>query len=305
MSNYHKAIIAVILANFFFGTTIIAVKHITPTLISPIALTSVRIVTTAILFWTFFGFNKNNKPFNSKDFYKLIGSSILGISLNQAFSIKGMSLTSPIHASLLILTTPITITLLAAILIKEKLTIYKILGLLLGLSGGALLIFSRDLSVINKGDQTTGDLFVIMGAICYSIYVVMMRSLASQYANLSILKWVFLIGAFINLPLGWHDLQKVDWHAFDGLSWFCLSYVVIGATFLSYLFINYSISNIGATLTGAFMYSQPVFAAISGMIFLGEGLSFPKIASASLIMSGVYLANISKYPSWFNSEKIN
>ena len=42
--------------------------------------------------------------------------------MNQNFSIKGMSLTSPIHASLLVLTTPIVITLLAAFVLKEKLT---------------------------------------------------------------------------------------------------------------------------------------------------------------------------------------
>ena len=299
MSNYYKAIIAVIFANFFFGTTIIAVKHITPSLISPIALTSVRVVATAFLFWTFFGFQKNKQPFTRKDFYILIVCSVLGISFNQAFSITGMSLTSPIHASLLILTTPITITILAAIFLKEKLTRYKIAGLLLGLSGGALLIFSRDLSVINKGDQTMGDLFVIMGALCYSTYVVLMKSLATKYTNLSILKWVFLMGIIISLPLGWHDLQKVEWHSFDALSWFCLSYVVIGATFLAYLFMNYGISEIGASRTSAFMYSQPFFAAISAVIILHESLSIPKILAASFIMSGVYLANLS------NSAKAN
>jgi drug/metabolite transporter (DMT)-like permease len=58
--------------------------------------------------------------------------------------------------------------------------------------------------------------------------------------------------------------------------------------------MNYGISEIGASRTSAFMYSQPFFAAISAVIILHESLSLPKIVAASLIMSGVYLANLSK-----------
>lgn len=272
----------------------IAVKHITPLLITPNALTSIRVVGTAVLFWTFFGLKKAEEKFSSKDFVLLFLCAITGISLNQAFSIKGISLTSPIHASLLILTTPITISLLAAMFLKEKLTLYKSIGLLLGIAGGALLIFSRDLSVINNGDQTKGDLFVILSALCYSTYVLLMKSLASKYNSLTILKWVFLIGTCISLPFGWGDLTNVAWHSFDTTSWFCLFYIVVGATFLAYLFMNYGIGQLGASRTSSFMYSQPFFAAVSAIIILNEQLSVPKILAASLIISGVYIANLTK-----------
>jgi drug/metabolite transporter (DMT)-like permease len=294
MSRSYKAIIAVVFANFFFGTTVIAVKHITPSIITPVALTTVRVVATACLFWLFFGFTKSANKFTRKDFLILMVCALMGISFNQGFSIKGMSLTSPIHASLLILTTPISISLLAALFLKEKLTPYKLGGLLLGITGGAILIFSRDLSVLNSGDQTKGDLFVMLSALCYSTYVLIMKSLSSKYPNLTILKWVFLIGACISLPFGWQDLQKVPWHNFDTLSWFCLFYIVVGATFLSYLFMNYGISQLGASRTSSFMYSQPFFAAVSAIILLNERISLSKILAASLIFTGVYLANLTK-----------
>ena len=51
MNEKQKAIAAVLLANFFFGTSVIAVKHITPHLLHPFALTAIRIVVTAFLFW--------------------------------------------------------------------------------------------------------------------------------------------------------------------------------------------------------------------------------------------------------------
>jgi drug/metabolite transporter (DMT)-like permease len=292
MGDKKKAIIAILFANFFFGTNVIAVKQITPILLSPIALTTLRVLGTAILFWTFFGFQKSAKPFTKKDSLLLIFCAISGISLNQALSIKGISLTSPIHASLLILTTPITISLLAAIFLKEKLSQYKVIGLLLGISGGALLIFSRDLSVINNGDQAKGDLYVILSALCYSTYVLLMKPLAIKFQSITILKWVFLIGSIISLPIGYSDLVAINWSNFHFLSWFCLFYIVFGATFLAYLFMNYGISKLGASRTSSFMYSQPFFAAIAAILILNESVTIPKMIAASLIFTGVYIANL-------------
>lgn len=291
MSDKKKAIIAILLANFFFGTNVIAVKHITPILVSPLGLTTLRIVGAAILFWIFFGFNKSVQAFSKKDVLLLVCCAIAGISLNQALSIKGISLTSPIHASLLILTTPISISLLAAIFLKEKLSQFKMIGLLLGIAGGALLIFSRDLSAVNHGNQAMGDFYVILSALCYSTYVLLMKPLASKFQNLIILKWVFLIGSLISLPIGYTDLVLIKWSSFNFTTWFCLFYIVIGATFLAYFFMNYGISKIGASRTSSFMYSQPFFAAIAAIIILKEGISLPKIIAALLIFAGVYIAN--------------
>ena len=297
MSPKNKAILAVLIANFFFGTSVIAVKHVTPLLITPIAFTAIRVVGSAILFWLAYAMKPIKTPFTKNDYYILIICAITGISMNQSFSIKGMSLTSPIHASLLILTTPMVITIFAAIFLKERLSINKIVGILLGISGGILLIFSRDVSAINHGDQTLGDLFVVLGAISYSAYVILMKPIAAKFSSSAILKWVFLIAAFISLPLAWNDLTIVHWDRFDALSWFCLSYSVIGATFIAYRLMNYGISKLEASVAGSFIYSNPFFATIASMLILNEKLTFTKIAAASLIFGGVFLANYRKRPS--------
>ena len=291
MPHKLKAIFALLLGNFFFATSIVAVKHISPSLIPPMALTAVRIGGTAFLFWLFFGFKSNTDQFHKPDFYIILVCAMTGIALNQNFSIKGMSLTSPIHASLLVLTTPIVITILAAIFLKEKLTKEKIAGLLLGIIGGILLVFSRDLTDVSNHNQALGDMFVFFGAISYSTYVILMKSIAHKYSNTAILKWVFLIGSFMSIPLGWHDLQLVQWSSFDTLSWFCLLYIVVGATFIAYQLVNYGIHQLGATVAGSYIYAQPFFATLAAIIFLNEALTLTKFVSAGLIMTGVFLAN--------------
>lgn len=294
MSEKTKARIAVLLGNFFFGTSVIAVKHISPSLIPAIGLTAIRILTTSFLFWLLYALKPVKTGIRKKDFRLLFLCSLAGIAMNQTFTVKGMSLTSPIHTSLLILTTPICITLLAAWFLKESLTKFKILGLLLGVSGGVLLIFSRDLSAKAGGEQSLGDLFVIIGAISYAVYVVSIKPLMLKYKTMHILQWVFLFGCIAAIPLGWKPLSGVNWAAFDVLSWFALLYIVLGATFFAYLLMNYSISKLGASVTGSYIYTQPFFATIASMVLLHETLSMTKISAALLIMGGVFLTNYKK-----------
>jgi drug/metabolite transporter (DMT)-like permease len=294
MSSKLKARLAVLSGNFFFGTSVVAVKHITPSLMQPIALTAVRVCSTAVLFWLLFLVRPVKMGIVRKDYWLLFGCAIAGITMNQTFSMRGMSLTSPIHASLLVLTTPITITFFAAWFLKEKLNALKLVGLLLGVSGGALLIFSRDLSDKAGSEQSLGDLFVIMGALSYATYVIAIKPLMAKYKAMHVLQWVFLFGSFFSLPLGWNALSETNWAAFDGLSWFALAYVVLGATFFAYQFMNYGIKVLGASITGSYIYTQPFFATLASMILLHESLSLPKVLAAALIMGGVFLTNYKK-----------
>ncbi len=76
------------------------------------------------------------------------------------------------------------------------------------------------------------------------------------------------------------------WH-----HWAALAFSVIGATFLSYLFVMYGLEKLGSTVTGTYMYTQPVFATIASIILFNEKLTLTKIIAAILIFCGVYLVN--------------
>ncbi len=294
MGEQTKARIAVLLGNFFFGTSVIAVKQISPVLIPAIALTAIRVGSVGILFWIMYLIHPTKTGFKKNDYWRLLLCGIAGITLNQTFSIKGMSLTSPIHASLLVLTTPITISLLAAWFLKEKWQVFKIMGLCLGITGGAVLVFSRDLSAHSSEEQNMGDLFVILGAISYSSYIILVKPLMAKFSAIAILQWVFLFGACISVPLGWEAVEGIQWHLFSVTNWVCLMYVVIGATFLAYQLMNFGIKKLGASATGSFIYTQPFFATIASVLIFEEQINFSKILAAVMIVAGVYLTNFKK-----------
>ncbi|MFC4233052.1 DMT family transporter [Parasediminibacterium paludis] len=290
MTTKVKAHIAVLIANFFFGACIVAVKHITPSVMPPFALNVARVGTALLLFWLLRFFSDTKAGIKKNDIPRFIICGICGVAVNQIFFIKGASLSSPIHVSLLALSTPIAITIIAAWLLKEQLTLNKILGLLLGISGAATLIFSRVSNAEGK-DMLLGDLFIILNAVSYAFYLVLVRPLMARYSPLHVTRWVFLFGATIILPIGMKDFVNTQWSAFQFMHWLSLFFVVIGATFIAYLFIVYGISHLGPSITGTYVYTQPVFATITAMVLFHEQLSFVKIVAALLIFGGVFLAN--------------
>ena len=200
----------------------------------------------------------------------------------------GVSLTLPTHAALLLLITPILISLAAVYILKEKLSIYKILGLTLGITGAVILITAKNTGGYAK-DIFLGDVLIILNAIVYAVYFILVKPLMQEYNPLHVIRWVFTIGFFMLLPLGFNQVTQVDFVAFSSLEWMCILLVVVAGTFFAYFFNIYGLKTLGAGITGAYIYTQPVFAAIIANIFLGEVLDRYKILAAILIFTGVFL----------------
>ncbi len=295
MTKNTKAHAAILGANFIFGSNYAVVKFVAPGAIQPFALNVVRIITSLFLFWLLFLFYPGKRKIDRKDIPRFVLCALTGVVINQLFFIKGVSLTTSIHSSLLALATPIFITIIAAWLLREGFTFLKFSGLLLGISGAAILVLMKDATHTGT-DILLGDIMVLINAVSYAFYLVLVRPLMTKYTGIQVLRWIFTMGAFVIIPFGMQQFIHTDWQALTLAHWAGLAFVAIGATFLAYLLNVYGINTIGASATGAYIYTQPVFAAVIAMIFAGEQFSVVKGIAAILIFTGVYLANFKKPP---------
>ncbi len=295
MSRKVKAHVLVFFGNFFFGTSVVAVKHLTPALMPPLALNVLRVSIALLLFWLLFLLDTNTTKkaeIKKKDVKLFFICALTGVVLNQILFIKGVALTSAIHSSLLILCTPIVITVIAPFLIQEKISFNKIGGLIMGVVGAALLIFLRVKT--DKESNTLGDILVVFNAISYAFYLVLVKPLMQHYKPLHVIRWIFTIGAGSIIPIGFTDFLQINWSGFLWHHWLALSFSIIGATFLSYMFIVYGVSVLGSSVTGTYIYTQPVFATVTSMLLFDEKLTAIKIISALLIFGGVFLVNLKR-----------
>lgn len=217
----------------------------------------------------------------------------MGIAINQMFFIKGLTYTSAIHASLLILLTPILITVFAFIILKEKVTIVKALGLTLGIGGAVLLILSKEQSA-SATNYLLGDMLIVINAISYTVYFIIVKPLMSEYPPLHVVRWVFTIGFLMILPFGWNEFFATPWEKLDWSHLASLFFIIVAATFLAYFFNIYGIQHLGAGVTGSYIYTQPVFATIIAVFFFNEHLTAAKIAAGAMIFLGVFLVSFKK-----------
>ncbi|MEO7307971.1 MAG: DMT family transporter [Ferruginibacter sp.] len=291
MNKRAIAHIALIFTNLFFAINLTAVKHLTNLqLAKPFGINIVRVGVSVLLFWVLYLLKPINIKIEKADRMRLLLCAITGIAINQLFFLKGLSLTYPIHAALLLLITPILIVFIAAWVLKERLGLLKVTGLALGILGALVLVLAKD--SYGDGDNVLlGDIFIIVNAVSYTFYFILVKPLMLKYDPIVILRWVFTIGLFLVVPFGWVEFTEIPWDRYTAIDITSMGLIVLSGTFLAYLFNLYGIKILGASVAGFYIYTQPVFAALIAMLFLHEHLAMYKIIAALLIFSGVYLAN--------------
>ena len=288
-----KAHIAVLSTNLFFAINFSLVKYVSPSLVKPYAINVLRAGISLILFWLLWTMSDSKPHIKRKHWPRFFLCGLTGVAINQTFFIKGLTYTSAIHASLLMLLTPLLISIFAFWVLKEKFTLAKAIGLALGVGGAGLLILSKEQSA-SASDYLLGDLLIVINAISYTIYFIIVKPLMSEYPPLHVIRWVFTFGFLIILPLGWNEFLSIPWDKLEWSHFIALSFIVIAGTFLGYFFNIYGIQHLGPGVTGAYMYTQPVFAAIIAVIFFNEYLTPAKIAAGAMIFLGVFLVSFKK-----------
>ncbi|MEP6926154.1 MAG: DMT family transporter [Ginsengibacter sp.] len=291
MTQNTKAHLGLLCTNLFFATNYSAIKYFTGNhYAGPFGINIIRIGISVILFWLLFLFAPVKTKILKKEIPAFLLCAFTGLALNQMLFIKGLSYTFSIHASLLTLITPILITIIAAVILKERITIANILGLLLAVTGAIILISTREITT--KGENVfLGDILIICSAVGYTFYFITVKPLMLKYSSIDVMRWVFTLGFFMILPLCIKDFSQITWHIFTIKDYLLLFVITVPGTFLAYIFNAYGIKILSASIAGAYIYSQPVFAVAIAMIFLKEKLLPHKIIAAMLIFAGVYLSN--------------
>lgn len=292
MTSSTKAHLALLGTNVFFALNYVAIKSlIQADLAKPFAINIIRVAVTLVLLWLLFFIKPTKVRIQKKDAGLFFLCALFGIALNQMLFIKGLSMTFSVHAALLMLTTPILITVSASVFLKERLTANKIIGLVLGIAGAIVLISSRKQSSTVASDPLLGDVLVLINAIAYTVYMIMVKPLMKTYNPVAIIRIIFTIGFFMMLPFCFNEFQQVKWEEFNASAYIWIFIIAIPGTFLAYLFNIYGIKILGSSTAGAYIYLQPVFTSIFALYFLKEQLGWIQLLAAAAIFAGVYISN--------------
>lgn len=258
----------------------------------------VRILGAGLLFWMIKLFIKEKVA--KSDYVRLIVCAILGVAGNQMLFLHGLNLTSPIDASIIITAVPVLVLVFSFFLLKEKITPNKIAGVTLGGLGAVLLI-----TYGNSATGTSsflGNLFIFLNACTYGLYLVLVKPLMRKYNTITVVSWIFLFGFIFIFPFGIHEVLHTDFEAFTLHTYLTVAFVVLGTTFLTYLFNIYALKNVSPSVNGSYIYLQPTISFLMVVLYaysLGqdqykEDISWIKIGSCLLVFLGVFLVSRQK-----------
>lgn len=293
MSRRTLAIIAASIVAIFYGANYSIAKGVMPHYVKPFGFIVLRVFGATLLFWAISFFGPKEK-IERKDFYRIAAASFFGVGLNMLSFFEGLNLTTPINASVLMVTTPILVLILAVIFLKEKIRILKIFGVLVGLSGTILIIVYSKGNNITATNPTLGNLLVFVNAASYACYIIIVKKITQKYHPFTFMKWMYSIGLVLVLPFGLLQVLEIQPESIPLEGYLSIGYVVVFATFGTYVLNIFAIRELKPTTVAVFIYVQPLLATIFAILLGSDQLDVIKILATLLIFIGVYM--VTKQP---------
>lgn len=208
------------------------------------------------------------------------------------------ALNSPTIAETLLSTSPLLSPIFAAVILRERVTKYNIIGILISTAG----VFA--LTLVGSSDYSIGNyLGILLAFAAVSAAVVdsiMMRKAPMRYSSLSFVFYAQLVSLLFFLPIwfvkeGPAALQALDWSQLSminaqlSIALGCVAYLTVFASVIAFILFCYGLRQVGVTQANAFNNIRPAFTALWMILFFGEHLPIGKWIGMGLIIFGLFV----------------
>jgi drug/metabolite transporter (DMT)-like permease len=282
-------------AALIYGANYIIAKSVMPDPINANSFIALRVIGACVLFWIV-AFRRISVP-DKSDWWRFVLCAITGVATNQLLFFNGLSLTSPVNASIIMTSNPILVMIISAIALKQRITLLKTGGILLGAAGAITLLWLSSFDV-TKQSSVKGDVFILVNSISWAFYLVLIKPLMHKYHPLMITAWVFLIGIALVFPFGGMGVKSINWEMLSNWQWFSVIYVIVATTFLTYLFNMIGVHRLSPTVASSYIYFQPMLAGVFAFVFshfldrdFTGDITWMKVLCAALIFAGVFMVS--------------
>lgn len=282
----HLALIAV---QVMFGTWPIVGKVVLRSL-SITSLVGFRIFGAAIVFSLLQRKFSGLRQLPKRVMAWLVLSSLLGVVANQLLFVKGLSLTTAINATLLTTTIPVFTLVVSIALGYDRPSVRHVVGIALAAAG---VIYLVDPWRANFTAQTTlGNILIIANSFSFGAYIAVSRDLFRRYGALNVITWIFLIGAFLTLPVAGYAWSIEQLGSISLGVWLSVAYIILVPTVGAYYLNSWAITRVPPSVVAIYIYLQPLLAFGLAPIVLGESWNSRTIVACVLIFGGVAVVTI-------------
>lgn len=223
----------------------------------------------------------------------IIIQGLLGVTGFNSLIYLAVQTTTAVNAVLINSCVPILIALCSLVLFKEPLSRRQWAGILVSLSGVALIIVAGDLSSLVGLEFNRGDLLVLCAGLAWALYSVNLKRFPADLHPFSYLVGIMIAGVLGILPFYLVELRMGFGLSINGPTLITIVYVAIFPSVLAFIFWNRAVRDIGANRAGIFIHLMPVFSSIMAILFLGESIELFHLQGIGLVFAGIFLATYS------------
>ena len=191
-------------------------------------------------------------------------------------------------ASILDATVPLFTIVIAHYLLRDdKMTVPKVLGLLIGFAG-IIVLMSKDIGA--SSSSMLGQIAVIVASAFYAGSAVYVRKTTEETPGI-LRSAIPLISASATMWLGTFLFESPVKIPQLGVTWVALLFLGVIGSGLAFVLVYYLIHEIGPTRTTMVTYLFPLGGVTLGVTFLHEQLTWQLITGAVLIIASLAVAN--------------
>ncbi|GLC30360.1 DMT family transporter [Clostridium omnivorum] len=288
MSNA-KIYFLMVLCTIFWAGAFIAGKLSAP-FIPAFTLTFLRFsIATIIMYFIMRAKGENKYRLKKKDIPVFLFTGFIGMFGYHVLFFTALKYTTAINSSIIGAANPIITSILGIIFLKDKVSLKRIVGILLSFTGVFLTITGASLDVIKSFTFNHGDLIMLLAVLMWAAYSIFSKIVMPRYSPLILTYYSFLFCTIILIPFVIYDAPWKLLGTVPYYSYVSVIYMSVFPSVIGYLVQQISIKHIGPSKTSIFINLVPVFSIILSLTILGETLAPIKLLTAALIILGVYI----------------
>jgi DME family drug/metabolite transporter len=281
-----KGYVAISLAAIMWGVAAAVAKSFFNKDYEPLILVQMRVTLSfAVLFLFFLSTNRALLKFNLRDIPHFLVVGILGVAGSNYFYYAAIKETNVSTAILVQYSAPVMVMIYTVLFQKERLTVSKVLSLLLAVGGIILAIGAYDPSVLQG--TMHGIILALLAAVSFSIFTISGKSLTQKYSIWTGL--IYLLGAatlfwsFINTPM---DILRAEYTAED---WKTFGLIALISIMIPYTLYYYGLHHIQSSKAIIVSTLEPVVAITSEWLFLDGHMGPIQVIGAVCVIAAILL----------------
>ena len=196
---------------------------------------------------------------------------------------EGFKTAAPVSSAAVFTLTPVMAAGFGYLLMRQILTPRTALGLSIGAAGALWVIFQGSWQALTRFEVGRGEMIYFVGCVSHAVYTPLLARLVRGEPPLVFTTGILIAGAVLIGAYGWQDILATDWTALPGMVWGTLGYLVVVATALSFMALQYASVRLPAAKVMAYTYLTPSWVLLwelalghgapAGVVLIGVGLT--------------------------------